>query len=164
MVRFRRQPVALCSNDAKICYNRIILLIAALAMCKLSTQKTWCQSMIETLAKMKHHIQTAFGKSKTGSGHNDWGEPIAGIGQGNGAGPAIWAAVSTPLFIMQEDGFFAMMVSAISKQQLLLARFAFVDNTDLCLTQEIHKTKLIHNKMQGTVTHWEGLLQASGEV
>jgi len=51
--------------------------------------------MIETLVKMKHHIWTAYRESKTGSGCNDWGELRAGKGQGNGAGPAIWAAVST---------------------------------------------------------------------
>jgi len=30
VIRFQRQPVALCSNDAKSCYNRITLLTAAL--------------------------------------------------------------------------------------------------------------------------------------
>ncbi len=39
-VQFRRQLVALCSNDAKSCYDRIILLIAALTMCRLGAQKS----------------------------------------------------------------------------------------------------------------------------
>jgi len=34
-IRFKRQPAALCSNDAKSCYDRIVLLIVALAMCRL---------------------------------------------------------------------------------------------------------------------------------
>jgi len=34
-IRFKRQLAALCCNDAKSCYNRIILLIATLAMCQL---------------------------------------------------------------------------------------------------------------------------------
>jgi len=44
--------------------------------------------------------------------------PIAGIVQGNGAGPAIWAAVSSPMFkIMRQDGFYALKQGAISLQQ-----------------------------------------------
>jgi len=34
-IRFKRQPAALCSNDAKSCYDQIVLLITALAMCRL---------------------------------------------------------------------------------------------------------------------------------
>jgi hypothetical protein len=33
-------------------------------------------------------------------GGTDWDIPMHGIGQGNGAGPAIWAAVSTPILNM----------------------------------------------------------------
>jgi len=81
------------------------------------------------------------------------------IGQGNGAGPAIWAAVSTPLFsIMNKNDFFAMIVCTISKKGLLLAGFIFVDDIDLCITQELNDTKPIHSKMQGAVTQWEGVL------
>jgi len=47
-----------------------------------------------------------------------WEAPIAGIGQGNGAGPAIWAVVSSPMFeIMQQEGFYALIQGAISLQQ-----------------------------------------------
>jgi len=35
-----RQPAALCSNDAKSCYNQIVLLIAALYMCHLGALKS----------------------------------------------------------------------------------------------------------------------------
>jgi len=33
LVHFRRQPTALCSNDAKTCYNHITLLAATLCLC-----------------------------------------------------------------------------------------------------------------------------------
>jgi len=77
---------ALCSNNTKSCYNRIILLIAALVMCQLGGQDNWLKSMINTLAKMTHHIRTVYGDSSKGQNYNDWVEPIAGIGQGNRAG------------------------------------------------------------------------------
>jgi len=63
-----------------------------------------------------------------------WQAPIAGIGQGNSAGPQIWAAVSLPMFdIMHSEGFYAHVISVISGQSQKLVGFAFVDDTDLCV-------------------------------
>jgi len=56
------------------------------------------ESMIATLAQMQHHVQSAYSNSTNAQGQAEWKDPVAGIGQGNGAGPQIWAAVSTPLF------------------------------------------------------------------
>jgi len=40
-----------------------------------------------------------------------WTDPIAGISQGNWAGPHIWAVVSTPLFqILMKEGFLAQII------------------------------------------------------
>jgi len=80
-------------------------------MCQLGGQDNWLKSMINTLAEMTHHIKTAYGDSNQGQNHKDWVNPIAGIRQGNRAGPQIWAAVSTVLFnIMREDGMFAALL------------------------------------------------------
>jgi len=56
IVRFKRQPAALCSNDAKSCYDRIILLAAALCLCRVGGTQPMVASMIMTLHKMEHHI------------------------------------------------------------------------------------------------------------
>jgi len=96
--RFSRTPAALCSNDAKSCYDWIILMIAALSMCRLGAPHSAVRSMINTLAHLKHHVCTAYGDSDIAQGQDNWEALSAGIGQGNGAGPQIWAAVSTPLF------------------------------------------------------------------
>jgi len=73
--------------------------------------------MITTLAQLQHRVRTAFGDSIQNQGQSDWTLPTVGIGQGNGAGPQIWAAVSSPLFeIMQTDGFVATFIYAISKE------------------------------------------------
>ncbi len=85
----------LCAQT-KICYNWIVLLIAALCLCHLGANKPAVFSMINTLHDMEHHIHSSFGDSaKLGS--KKWNAPIAIIGQGNGVGPQIWEAVSTPL-------------------------------------------------------------------
>jgi len=150
----------LCSNDAKSCYDQIMLLIAALAMCWLGGQDNWLKSMVNTLVEMMHHIRTAYGDSNQGKNHKDWVNPITGIGQGNGQ---IWAAVSMFLFnIMREGGMFASIVSAISHQKLNISRFAFVNNTDLIVTQPQGNMDNIQTKIQKSMTNWEGLLKALG--
>jgi hypothetical protein len=53
--------------------------------------------MLETIQKISHHIRTIHGDSEQSFSGRDWSIPIHGVGQGNGAGPQIWAAVSTPL-------------------------------------------------------------------
>jgi len=84
-----------------------------------------------------------------------WGPPIAGIGQGNGARPQIWAAVSSPLLeMMKEDGFFAMLVGAFSLASRLLVGFAFVDDTDLCVTHPSNQATAVAKHMQGSVLNW----------
>lgn len=58
--------------------------------------------------------------------------PIHGIGQGNGAGPAIWAFISTPLLnILWEHGFGFKFTAPVSGLRIRFAGFAFVDDTDL---------------------------------
>jgi len=82
-----RIPAALCSNDAKSFYNRIVLLIVALALCQLGASVSVMQSMVATLAQLQHHVWSVYGNSTSMQGQADWPEPVTGIGQGNGAGP-----------------------------------------------------------------------------
>jgi len=91
-------PIVLCLNNAKSCYNRIVLIVAALCLCQLGAEKVALQSMLSTLHGMQHCIRSAYRDLKTSQGHCKWGTSIAGIRQRNRAGPQIWAVVSTPLF------------------------------------------------------------------
>jgi len=93
-----QQPyAATMQQQRKKLHDRIVLLIAALAMCRLWRNLTWLKSMTDTIGEMKHYIQTAYGDSTTGQNVKDWKALIVGIGQGNRAGSQIWVAVSTPL-------------------------------------------------------------------
>jgi len=84
--------------------------------------------------------------------------PVAGIGQGNGTGPAIRAAVSSLLFeIMQEDRFLTQIICAMSSHEFCISGFAFVDDTDLCVSGSPTVEATIQH-MQDSITHWEGLL------
>jgi len=162
-MRAMRIPAALCSNNAKSCYNRIVLLIAALALCRLGAMVSVMQSMVSTLAQLQHHVRSAYGNSTNAQGQTTWPEPVTGIGQGNGAGPQIWAAVSTPLFaILRQEGFVATVICAISLQCRESSGFAFVDDTDLIVTDPSNNEQKLAEKMQNSLTLWHGLLKATG--
>ncbi len=111
-------PMALCSNNAKSCNNQIVLIVAVLCLCRLGADKVAVQSMIGTLHGMKHHVHSTYGDSTMLQGWWEWGTPIVGIRQGNGAGPQIWVVVSTLLFqILATKGFLAQIICAVSKHQ-----------------------------------------------
>jgi len=120
------------------------------------------QSMITMIHEMEHHICTTFGDSKISASRTTWQAPIAGIGQGNGAGPQIWAAVSSLILdLMRQEGFYAHLIASISRMKKMVG-FAFVDDTDLCVFGPQVTRQMVRDELQKSVDHWEGLLQATG--
>jgi len=147
----------------KAATNHIVLIIAALCLCHLGAPLKATKSMISTLALLHHHVCSAFGNSETSQGQEDWAAPVVGIGQGNGAGPQIWAAVSAPLFeILRQEGFIATFICALSAQHQQMAGFAFIDDTNLIVTDTSNDPMQVANKMQQSLQLWHGLLQATG--
>ena len=59
-------------------------------------QKEATFEMFKTLQKAWHYIATAYGESTKRYGGKRW-LPLQGVGQGNGAGPTIWAVISAML-------------------------------------------------------------------
>jgi hypothetical protein len=161
--RRRRLSMALCSNDAKSCYDRIVLWIAALCLLRVGVAPAARQEMMETLQTAWHHINTAFGDSSRRYGCQF--PPLQGVGQGNGAGPAIWALISAVLLtIMRAQGFGLNIVTVFSTLSVVLAGYAFVDDTDI-----LHAAAGVNVKgedlvpqMQQVLNMWEGLLRATG--
>jgi len=121
--------------------------------------------MLGTLHGMQHHVCSTYGDSKTSQGCKEWGKPIAGIGQGNGASPQIWVAVSTPLFqIIAEEGFLAKIICVISIQECSLVRFGFVNNMDLCIMAKDNKLPTVLHRMQQSLQMWVDLLRATSRA
>jgi hypothetical protein len=95
LLRQRRQAGALCSNDAKSCYDRIVHNIASLAMRRTGLPAEPIKLMFESLQKAEHRVTiTAFGISEQ-TYRKNLTIPYQGVGQGNGGGPVIWAVIST---------------------------------------------------------------------
>lgn len=62
--------------------------------------KSVIDCLFTTLQDMQHQVRTGYGDSLLSYGGPSWITPMHSICQGNGAGPDIWAVLSTPLFIL----------------------------------------------------------------
>jgi len=113
---------------------------------------------------MQHHVRSTDGDSTQLQGRQQWASPIAGISQGNGAGPQIWAAVSSPLFqILTEDGFIAQVLCAILAHEYSLSGFGFVDDVDLCITATNNDLAMVMEQCKNLSRHgWDYSKQQEG--
>ena len=166
LIRLFRRPAALCSNDAKSCYDRILHSIAAIAMRRLGMPVPPIECMLISIQQMNHYIRTTHGDSETPYSSRHTLIPFQGVLQGNGAAPAIWVAVSTPLLNMMRTAQHGLqIVSAITKEKSKIVAFAFVDDTDL-IQGNVGDTALTANEvmieMQSAIFRWEGGLKATG--
>ncbi len=62
---------------------------------------------------------------------------------------------------MQEDGFLATVICAMTNQECSFSGFAFVNNTDLCVSGQINATQTARC-MQNSITNWAELLHTTG--
>jgi hypothetical protein len=132
--RQKRQSGALCSNDAKSCYDRVVHSFAILCMLRLGCPREPLLSMFVTLQKMNHFIRSAYIVSSTS--FTGGAVPFQGLGQGNGAGPTSWAVVSAPIINMvHATGYGAIFVSTLSCAVVSFVCYSFVDDTDLVHTR-----------------------------
>ena len=71
--RQMKQAMAVCSNDARSCYDRIVHVAAFLASRRLGIPKPMLISMLHTIQMMEHSVRTSFGNSKEtyGGDHGD---------------------------------------------------------------------------------------------
>jgi hypothetical protein len=155
----------LCSNDMKSCYDRIVHAVASMCLQRHGIAKSEVVCMFSTLQNLEHTIRTAYGDSEETYGGDLWIIPMQGVYQGNGAGPLIWAVVSSPLLdIMREEGFGTFFKTSISSQDIRFVGYAFVDNTDLIQTSKdgTETGDEMREQMQAGVDLWEGIIDATG--
>jgi hypothetical protein len=162
--RQHRTCAALCSNDAKGYYDRIVHNVASLCMQRVRVPKEPIVSMFSTIQNLQHHVRTAFGDSEGFFQANTGHISIQGVGQGNGAGPQICALVSTPIFnMLRSMGLGMKLLSPISRMNLFLVGFGFVDDTDLAISSDDYSSaRDAASALQQAVTAWEGGLRATG--
>jgi hypothetical protein len=120
--------------------------------------------LFDTLQNLEHQIRTAYGDSDHYQGGLQWMLPMHGVGQGNGAGPAIWAAVSTQLLnMLWNSGVGSFFKSPISGKDICFVGYAFVDDTDLIHTadDEFSTGNDVTLELQRALDIWEVGLHAT---
>jgi hypothetical protein len=166
ILRQAKRPGALCSNDAKGCYDRIVHSVASLCLQRAGIPKAPIISMFTTLQKLRHYVRTAYGDSETFFLASDI-HPVAfqGVGQGNGAGPQVWALVSSAILDMLrhiQQG--AVFIAPLSKETVSFVGYSFVDDTDLLVTntESMRSAQEVTRALQLSIREWEGGLRATG--
>ena len=164
LLRQTKKPGIIAPTDLKSCYDRISHSIASLSMQRQGIQESEILCMFTPLQRLQHTIRCAYGDSTRTYGTESGVAPMQGVYQGNGAGPIIWAVVSSPLLqILREDGFGTFFKSAISRKTIRLVGYAFVDDTDLIQTARPHESfQEVHLHTQQALDLWEGLIKTTG--
>jgi hypothetical protein len=86
-----------------------------------------------------------------------------GSPQGNGAGPAIWAVLSSPLLnLLRSKGFGCEFRTPFSNEPIKFVGYAFVDDTDVIVSHASMESYLEASQtLQKAVDTWEGGLKAT---
>jgi hypothetical protein len=117
-----------------------------------------------TLQNLYHTVRTIYGDSKSGYGGALWELSYDGVGQGKGAGPAIWAVVSTPVLkMMKYEGLGFMYKTSIEGKHLNFVGYSFVDDTAIIqYGQPEEPFQVLAMRMQSDMDTWEGGLRDTG--
>ena len=120
--------------------------------------------MFDNLMSSEHRVRTGFGDS-TRKFSPPSSIPFQGCGQGNGAGPTIWVAISSILIgMMMGMGFGFDFLSSISWSAVTAECFCFVDDTDLCEAAPSveHSGESILPKVRQAMKWWSEAIRMTG--
>ena len=85
------------------------------------------------------------------------------MGQGNGAGPAIWAVVSTPILdLLRKEGIGAAFKMSLSGKIVKVLGYSFVDDTDLVVGGNCDESDDIAAVLQRALDLWQTGIEATG--
>jgi hypothetical protein len=154
----------MCSNDAKSCYDGIMHAIASIMMQKQNVPASACICVFAMLQNLHHTVRTIYSDFKYGYGGTLWEVPYYGVGQGNGAGPSIWAVVSSPVLKMMKDERLGFMYNTgIEGKDLYFLGYSFIDDTAIIQSgQPGEPFQVMATHMQAAMDTWEGGLRATG--
>jgi hypothetical protein len=165
LLRQKKQPGALNSNDAKACYDRMVHSVTSICLQQMGVPQEPLICMFTTIQNLNHHIRTIYGDSTISFGGKLWVVPVQSIGQGNGAGPTMWAIVSTPVLnMLRAEGCGAYFRAAITGDEIRFVGYAFVDDTDLFASSDRSDATGadVTAQLQKSLDLWEGGIRATG--
>jgi hypothetical protein len=129
--RQSKTNMAITSNDAESCYNRIAHAMLSLILQAMTVGRGAIAAMLIPIQIMCFFLRTGFGESKTSMG-GDPNSRTQGLCQGNTASPAGWEILcATMLRCHQRRGHGALLISPMSLSVTQLMGIWFVDDCDL---------------------------------
>lgn len=166
LIRYQKSTLSMAAVDLKSCYDRVSHSAAFLAMTGFGIPKEPVESMLNTLQNIEHRTKTVHGISEAKFGGKEDGFKAAPqtLGQGNGAGPSVWAVVSSRMFqVLHKKGLASSLHCPISKDTLQLCGFAFVDDSDIIAVSnsKVNPTDTL-TKMQSVLDQWEQVAKTTG--
>jgi hypothetical protein len=118
------------------------------------------------LQNMEYQIHTIYGDSELNFTRKLWAIPIQGIGQGNSAGPQIWAVVSTPMLDqLQAEGYGVVFLTSITNQHIHFVAYNVVDDCDIPSSHSGTLSYLeVITDLQGSIDMWQQSLHVTGSA
>jgi hypothetical protein len=134
--RQMNHPLATMSANADKCYNRINHIVMSLLLPAIVGSIGSVVAALFPVQTMKFFQRTARGNSTTFMGGRGKKNPLHGLCQGNGAGPACWLMLSSILMHCYErQGFGSRLISPISGAIINFLGEIYVDDIDLIITR-----------------------------
>ena len=163
IIRQRKINAALGSYDAQSCYDNLTHSYISLSTQAIGLPISIIITTLITLQYMKFYLRTGFGDSSSyySSKQN---HPYQGMGQGNGASPAVWLLISSLLInMMKQKNIRINLPGTISSDILSYVALLFVDDGDFpTIALQGNKMEDVIKQHQKTVTIWSQYLKVTG--
>jgi hypothetical protein len=157
--RMARTNIASLDNDAKSCFDRIVMLVASLCAQKHGMSARFCKLFLSTLEQVEYHVKTSLGVSEA-SYKTIEGKTVHGPGEGRRGLPSIWVTISCLIMeCLQEKsgGYVAAGPDGKAASQTFSSGFdmlrAFEGQED---------PSIMLDETQMAAQWWESLLTATG--
>ena len=161
--RMSRTDGIFFDNDAKSCFDRIVMTCASLCSQHFGMPKQPCELFLKTLYQMKYHIKTSFGISDTFYSATDT-TSVHGPGQGGRGSPCIWLAISSLIMKcakLRSDG--ATIINPFDDtERLNISITGFVDDVTHWLSNGSRDIIEQISDVQHMAQWWEQLLYSTG--
>ena len=160
--RMSRTDGIFFDNDAKSCFDRIVMTLGSICSQHMGMPKKACELFLKTLQSMNYHIKTSFGISEEHY-HSTRDYTIHGPGQGGRGSPSMWLIISSIIMkCARERSKGAVVKNPFSTEEHVVTHITgFVDD----VTHWISNPKTIGQQIldtQITAQWWEQLLYTTG--
>jgi hypothetical protein len=168
--------VIIFDNDAKGCYDRIVIGISLATLRRLGYSKESVRMLGHLWAQMQHHVCTGFGVSEATYG-STIEKLLYGIGQGSCASPILWALLNQLILATLEEKYDCIRLVAIDGVEgHVRPGDSFVDDTTCGVTYDditaepvsstdlelVEREEALIEKMEDIMQYFLDFLQVTG--